>query len=71
MQTAVKNFENLPPILKVEQVAQFLGVSRKVAYALTRQKGFPAVRIGQKRLVIPRDQFIAWLNKKCEQAYVK
>ncbi len=52
------NFNDLPLTLKVEQVAEILQVVRNTAYNLTRQEGFPAVRVGVKRVVIPRD--IMW-----------
>ena len=67
MQTSVKSFNDLPLILKVKQVAEVLGVSRKVAYNLTRRKDFPAVRVGEKRVVIPRDHFLRWLNEKADK----
>jgi len=62
-----KSMEELPLILKVEQVAEVLGISRKTAYSLVRSKDFPAVRVGEKRLVIPRDKFLLWLHTKAEQ----
>ncbi len=67
MTVAMKNFEDLPLTLKVEQVAEVLGVSRKVAYNLAKRRDFPAVRVGEKRLVIPRDRFIQWLNENADK----
>lgn len=62
MQTA-NNFEDLPITLNVYHVARVLGVSIKVAYQLTRQDGFPSIRVGPKRICIPRDRFIEWINQ--------
>lgn len=67
MTVAAKRFEDLPLSLKVEDVAAVLGISRRVAYSLTRQKGFPAVRVGEKRLIIPRDRFLQWLNDNADR----
>lgn len=67
MTLAVRNHEDLPLTLKVEEVAAVLGVSRRVAYNLTKQLGFPAIRVGEKRLVIPRDRFLRWLNENADK----
>ncbi len=66
MTMAVKSLEELPLVLKVEQIGEILQVSRAVAYKLTRSKGFPAVRVGEKRLCIPRDRFLQWLNNNAD-----
>ncbi len=58
----VTDKEGLPVTMNVEQVAAFLGISRVGAYNLVRIKGFPSMRIG-KRILIPRDQFLSWLEK--------
>ena len=55
----------LPFTLSVEEVASFLGISRVGAYNLSHSKGFPSMRIG-KRILIPRDKFLAWLNEQPE-----
>jgi len=63
----IKSFEELPVTLRVEQVQEILGISRAMAYKLAKQKGFPAVRIN-KRIVIPRDRFMDWLEKEAEKS---
>ncbi len=60
---ACKSYEDLPLALTVEQVAEILGICRKGAYNLVKKQKL-AVRVGEKRLVIPRDRIIAFLNKK-------
>jgi predicted DNA-binding transcriptional regulator AlpA len=67
MTSTVKDLSELPVSLKVEDLGRILGISRASAYSLARSKGFPAVRIGEKRVVIPRDRFIAWFNSKADQ----
>ncbi len=67
MDTIIKNYEDLPLSLRVEQVAEVLGVSRKVAYNLAKRKDFPAVRVGEKRLIVPRDRFLQWLNENADR----
>ena len=70
MVLAAKSYEDLPLTLRVEQMAKVLGVSRKVAYNLVKRKGFPAVRVGEKRIVIPRDRLIEWLNENADKPIV-
>ena len=56
------NTYELPFTLSVEEMAAFLGISRVAAYNLSHSKGFPSKRIG-RRILIPRDDFLAWLDK--------
>ena len=67
MLASIKSYEDLPVTLNVEDVAAVLGISRKVAYGLAKQKGFPAVRVGERRLVIPRDRFLQWLDEQADE----
>jgi len=64
---AAKNFEDLPLILKADQVADVLGVSVRVVYNLTKRQDFPAIRVGEKRIVIPRDHFLRWLHNNAKR----
>ena len=57
----------LPFTLSVEEMASFLGISRVGAYNLSHSNGFPSMRIG-KRILIPRDHFFAWLDKRQKEA---
>ena len=43
------------------QVAEFLGISRSLAYQLFRQKDFPTILIGRRKLV-RREALLAWLD---------
>ena len=58
-------YEQLPLMLSVPEVAIVLGISRAAAYELTRSKDFPSLRIGT-RIVVPKDKFINWINRKVE-----
>ena len=57
----MNSYEELPLTLCAEDVASVLGISRTNAYALLHQEGFPTLQIG-KRLLVPRDKFIQWIN---------
>ena len=52
----------MPLFLNAELVAQVLGVSVSSAYELMHEDGFPTLRIGNNRLVVPKEKFIAWVG---------
>ena len=56
------SLEQLPLALSAEDVAQVLGISRANAYTLMHSKDFPTIFIG-KRMIVPRDKFIEWMEK--------
>ena len=61
-QLIYKNYDELPLMLSVKELATVLGVSRTSAYELTKTKGFPILKIGS-RVVIPKERLIEWIDK--------
>ena len=63
LQAAVRNSQ--PPAdtraMTVKEAAAFLGISAGKCYDLTRRRGFPALRDGN-RILIPRDGLRRWLE---------
>lgn len=59
--TKYTNYNDLPMMLSVLDVASVLGISRAGAYELVRSDGFPSLRIGS-RIVVPKEKFIGWIN---------
>ena len=55
------NYDDLPLMLSVLDVASVLGISRAGAYELVRSDGFPSLSIGS-RIVVPKEKFIGWIN---------
>lgn len=47
----------------VRDVAKILGISGPAAYDLCASEGFPAIRIGQRRIVVPCDAFEKWMQE--------
>ena len=64
MRDTVKSLDDLPVCLNVHDVANILRISKKVAYKLVNQKDFPSIRVGEKRIVIPKSKFIEWMDKQ-------
>ena len=65
LKTTYTNIEELPLSLNAREVAEVLRISKSKVYDLARTESFPAVRIG-KRVVIPRDKLIQWMNNQAE-----
>ncbi len=65
-ESTYKSFDDLPVVLQVQTVADVLGIGRAHAYQLVREPGFPSILIGS-RIVVHRDKFIEWINKKAEE----
>ena len=40
--------------LTVEQAGKLLGISRATAYMLANNGGIPVIRLGERRIVVPR-----------------
>ena len=53
--------------VSVEEMAVMLGISRSVAYQLTHEQGFPAIRVSERRLIIPIKSLERWLEERATQ----
>jgi len=58
-----KSYDELPLFLNAEMVAKLLGVSPSSAYELMHEKGFPAMRVGN-RLIVPKAEFQTWVQNQ-------
>ena len=65
MKSTYTNIEELPLTLNAREAAGVLRISKSKVYELAQSESFPAVRIG-KRVVIPRDKLIQWMNDQTE-----
>ena len=45
----------------VAELAEVLGIGKNAAYDLVASKGFPAIRINERRIIIPREGLYVWL----------
>ena len=57
----------LPLCLNAETVAKMLGVASSTVYELMHEADFPTLKIGN-RMVVPKEQFIAWVQHHTEGA---
>ena len=65
MKSTYSNIEELPLTLNAREAAAVLRISKSKVYELAQSESFPAIRIG-KRVVIPRDKLIEWMNAQAE-----
>ena len=61
IESTYKSYDDLPLFLNAATVAKVLGVSPSSGYELFHQEGFPSLRVGN-RIVIPKEQFIRWVE---------
>ena len=55
-------YDQLPLMLNAEDVQSVMNISRAGAYQLMHREDFPVIMIG-KRMVVPRDKFLAWVEE--------
>ena len=59
----IKNKDELPMFMSVQDMIALLGLSRTKAYELVGKEGFPKLNIVPGRIIIPRDKLLAWLDE--------
>lgn len=57
--------------MSISAVAKELGITKATAYKLAHEPGFPSIRIAEKRIVVHREKFIEWLDKKVGNVTIK
>ena len=53
--------EELPEVMEVKDIQQFLKISRNTAYDLIKRKEFPTLKIGRS-LRIRKESFLEWFD---------
>lgn len=61
-----KSSDELPLILNVQEVSNFLGLGLSQVYELVKRNDFPAFKVGS-RIFVPKDKFLTWLNVQTEE----
>lgn len=54
---------NLPSILQIKHVQQYLGFSKSHTYEVVKAPDFPLLKINN-RMLVQRDDFFKWLETK-------
>lgn len=61
----IKNIQDLPFVMKAEDIAAVLDISKHSAYELMKVKGFPVFKAGRLKRV-NRDLFVKWIEEQKE-----
>lgn len=57
----MKSIIDLPDVMEVKHVQNFLGIGRTQAYKLAKSNKFHYVTVG-KRILIPKKAFLEWFE---------
>lgn len=57
----MKSIFELPEVLEVKDIQDFLGIGRSQAYQLVKSNSFHAVTVG-KRILVPKKSFLNWFE---------
>ena len=63
----MKNLNEMPEILEISDLMDYLGISRSGAYRLVRKIGFPAFKL-LGRYTIQKSSLIKWLARQEREA---
>lgn len=55
-------FEKLPMLLTVMDIKKILNIGTNSAYELIHQKKFPVLKLGERKIRIPKDEFVKWIK---------
>lgn len=58
-----RNWNHLPEVLQISEIAQLLNISKGKAYYLCKRPDFPVVRIG-RRILVRKDRLKIWLDQQ-------
>lgn len=56
-------YEDLPDVLTIPQMAEFLQIGTTKAYEMSHWRGFPAIRIGRS-IRVPKKALMEWLEQQ-------
>jgi excisionase family DNA binding protein len=55
-----------PALLTVREAAKILRIGADLAYALVRAGALPVIRLGERRVVIPREALLRWIETQAQ-----
>lgn len=55
---------NEGPLMAVKDSAKLIGVSTRTMHTMTKEPGFPIIRVSERRVAIPRGALLRWLEEK-------
>lgn len=59
------SFNDLNDVISPKEMGQYLGIHLNAAYQLSKQQGFPSLRVG-KKILIPKQGLAKWLESQTQ-----
>lgn len=59
-----KEINDLPVLLTVLEMAQVLRIGKNAAYKLVYKNQFPILKLGPKKIRIPKSKLLEWIEDK-------
>lgn len=60
-----KNYDDLPGVLSVKELKDYLGFSRAGAYQLLHRDDFPTLHVAS-RLLVAKDKLLLWMEQNTD-----
>lgn len=57
-----KQMKELPQLLTVKEMAEILKIRLNAAYQIIYKRSFPILKIGPKKIRVPRYELINWIK---------
>ena len=61
-----KDYEDLPGVLSVKELKDYLGISRAGAYQLLHREDFPTLHVAS-RLLVAKDKLLIWREQNTDR----
>lgn len=61
-----KNYEDLPGVLSVKELKDYLGISRAGAYQLLHRENFPTLHVASS-LLVAKDKLLIWMEQNTDR----
>ncbi len=61
-----KDYEDLPGVLSVKELKDYLGISRAGAYQLLHREDFPTLHVAS-RLLVAKDKLLIWMEQNTDR----
>ena len=61
-----RNYDDLPGMLSVKELKDYLGISRAGAYQLLHRADFPTLHVAS-RLLVAKDKLLMWMEQNTDQ----
>ena len=61
-----KDYEDLPGVLSVKELKDYLGIARAGAYQLLHREDFPTLHVAS-RLLVAKDKLLIWMEQNTDR----